>query len=38
VGVAHRDQPVGEGRGFSLPYSLECVEGFYSEIEMQDRA
>ena len=26
VGVARRDQPVGEARGFLLPYAPECVE------------
>jgi len=26
VGVARRDQPVGEARNFLLPYAPECVE------------
>jgi hypothetical protein len=34
LGVAHRDQPVGEDRGFSPPYSPECVEGKFCELRL----
>ena len=36
VGVARRDQPVGEASSFSPPYAPQCVEGELSQADSQD--
>ena len=36
VGVARRDQPVGEASSFSPPYAPQCVEDELSQADSQD--